>query len=214
MTSLACKPGLISLPANAQKLRIPFLDACCSSDAKRPGDDASCWYRRISAMICPYCVEDIPPQSTRHETCKKLKGEDFPPYYFDLHADEYAQAPVVLSVMGFGGHGKTVFLCALFHYLDHVLINLWPKFFNRRLDQKSLTTLQTHLDRLNQGILPARTDRIFPRPGIFRPTNMPKLNGTGTMPVLDDTTILIYDPPGEAFNTESEIVELAGFVKR
>ena len=165
-------------------------------------------------MICPYCVEDIPPQSTTHETCKKLKGKEFPPYYVDLHADEYAPDPVVLSVVGFGGHGKTVFLCSLFHYLDHYLINLWANFFNRRLDQDSLTTLQMHLDRLTTGSLPARTDRVFPRPGIFRPTHMPKVNGSGNMPALEDTTVLIYDPPGEAFKTESEIVELAGFVKR
>ena len=165
-------------------------------------------------MICPYCVEDIPPQSQKHETCKKLKDREFPPYYFDLHSDEYAQDPVILSVVGFGGHGKTVFLCALFHYLDHDLIKLWPNFYNRRLDQDSLTTLQTQLDKLTAGILPPRTDKIFPRPGIFRPTHMPKVPGTGKMPVLDDTTILIYDPPGEAFKTESEIVELAGFVKR
>ncbi|HMG74257.1 MAG TPA: SUMF1/EgtB/PvdO family nonheme iron enzyme [Pyrinomonadaceae bacterium] len=165
-------------------------------------------------MICPYCVEEIPAQSTKHETCKRLKNKDFPPYYFDLHSDEYARDPVILSVVGFGGHGKTVFLCALFHYLDNDLISLWPKFYNRRLDQDSLTTLQTHLDKLTAGILPERTDTIFPRPGIFRPTHMPKANGAGKMPVLDDTTILIYDPPGEAFKTESEILELAGFVKR
>jgi len=165
-------------------------------------------------MICPYCVEDIPPQSTKHETCKKLKDKEFPPYYFDLHSDEYARDPVILSVVGFGGHGKTVFLCALFHYLDHELFKLWPNFYNRRLDQDSLTTLQTHLDKLTAGILPARTDKVFPRPGIFRPTHMLKANGAGKLPVLDDTTILIYDPPGEAFKTESEIVELAGFVKR
>src|SRR5262245_58765891 len=118
-------------------------------------------------MICPYCVEDIPPHSTKHETCKKLKDREFAPYYVDLHGNEYSPDPVILSVVGFSGHGKTVFLCALFHYLDHYLVNVWPKFFNRRLDQESLTTLDNNLDLLTAGRLPKRTDKIFPRPGIF-----------------------------------------------
>lgn len=165
-------------------------------------------------MICPYCVEDIPPHSTKHETCKKLKDREFPPFYLDFHGEEGSKDPVVLSVVGFSGHGKTVFLCALFDYLDHALINVWPDFFNQRLDQESLTTLETNLDQLTDGQLPKRTDKIFPRPGIFRLTHMPEVNGTSKMPPLEDTTILMYDPPGEAFLTESEIVEFASFVKR
>src|SRR6476620_11681415 len=152
-------------------------------------------------MICPYCVEEIPPHSTRHETCKKLKDREFPPFYLDFHGEEGSKDPVVLSVVGFSGHGKTVFLCALFDYLDHSLINVWPNFFNQRLDQESLTTLETNLDQLTDGQLPKRTDKIFPRPGIFRLTHMPKVNGTGNLPTLEDTTVLIYDPPGEAFLT-------------
>ncbi len=165
-------------------------------------------------MICPYCVEDIPPHSTKHETCKKLKGIDFPPFYLDFHAEEYSPDPIVLSVVGFTGHGKTVFLCALFDYLDHYLIRVWPKFYNQRLDQNSLTTVDTNLGKLTNGTLPPPTVKDFPRPGIFRPTHLPKTNGTSKMPPLEDTTILIYDPPGEAFLTETEIVEYASFVKR
>lgn len=165
-------------------------------------------------MICPYCVEDIPAHSTKHETCKKLKDKEFPLFYLDFHAEEYSRDPVVLSVVGFTGHGKTVFLCALFHYLDHYLIRIWPKFFNQRLDQESLTTVDTNLGQLTKGKLPPPTLKNFPRPGIFRPTHLPKTNGMSKMPPLEDTTILIYDPPGEAFSTESEIVEYASFVKR
>jgi len=165
-------------------------------------------------MICPYCVEDIPPQSTKHEACTKLKDREFPPFYLDFHAEEYSRDPIVLSVVGFSGHGKTVFLCALFDYLDHYLIRVWPKFFNQRLDQESLTTVDTNLGELSKGGLPPRTAKNFPRPGIFRPTHLPKTNGASQMPPLEDTTILIYDPPGEAFSTEREIVEFASFVKR
>jgi formylglycine-generating enzyme required for sulfatase activity len=165
-------------------------------------------------MICPYCVEDIPPQSKKHATCKKLKDREFPLFYLDFHAEEYSRDPIVLSVVGFAGHGKTVFLCALFDYLDHYLIRVWPNFNNQRLDQDSLTTVDTNLAQLTKGKLPPPTVKNFPWPGIFRPTHLPKTKGTSKMPPLEDTTILIYDPPGEAFLTESEIVEFASFVKR
>lgn len=165
-------------------------------------------------MICPYCVEDVPANSNQHDTCKKLKGREFPPYYVDFHGDKDDTDPVILSVIGFSGHGKTVFLCALFDYLDHHLINIWPNFYNQRLDQESLSTLDANWDKLNNAKLPERTGRSFPRPGIFRLTHMPTVPGGNKMPPLVDTTVLIYDPPGEAFLTETEIVEFASFVKR
>jgi formylglycine-generating enzyme required for sulfatase activity len=43
---------------------------------------------------------------------------------------------------------------------------------------------------------------------------MPRITGSNKMPPLEDTTLLIYDPPGEAFLTENQIVEFASFVKR
>jgi len=165
-------------------------------------------------MICPYCVEDVPANSQTHDTCKKLKGREFPPFYIDFHGSEGSSDPVILSVVGFGGHGKTVFLCALFDYLDHYLIHVWPKFRAQRLDQESMDTLDANLDKLNKGILPERTGRNFPRPGIFRLRHMPPVISGAKMPPLEDTTILIFDPPGEAFLTENQIVEFASFVKR
>jgi formylglycine-generating enzyme required for sulfatase activity len=131
----------------------------------------------------------------------------------DYHGGEEATDPVVLSVVGFSGHGKTVFLCALFEYLDHHLTYIWPDFFNLVLDQDSLSTLNANREKLDDTKLPDRTSQSFPRPGIFRLTNMPYRAGN-KMPPLADTTILIYDPPGEAFVTEDKIVEFASFVKR
>jgi hypothetical protein len=190
-------------------------------------------------MICPYCVEEIPANSLRHAGCEvlealkdkdppqyaALKDKNFPQYYVDFHAAEGAEEPVVLSVVGFVGHGKTVYLCALFDFLDNVLVDVWPDFFNRVLDQESVNTLSAHRLTLRNGKLPGRTDpETFPRPGIFRLTNMPRpVEAAGQqpsppelprMPTLKDTTVLIYDPPGEAFVSEDRIVELARFVKR
>lgn len=164
-------------------------------------------------MICPYCVEDVPAGSQRHDGCQIIQTE-FPPFYMDYHGAVAATDPVILSVVGFSGHGKTVFLCALFEYLDQYLTAIWPDFFNLVLDQDSLSTLNAKREALDDTKLPARTPQSFPRPGIFRLTNMPCIQGNAHLPPLVDTTILIYDPPGEAFLNEAGIVKFARFVKR
>jgi Double-GTPase 2 len=165
-------------------------------------------------MICPYCLEDVPAGVDRHEGCKVLKDQKFPDFYLDFHGGEGTGEPLILSVVGSGGHGKTVYLCALFDFLDHQLTDIWPKFYNHVLDQDSLSRLITNRNTLDKGGLPERTAVSFPRPGIFRLTKMPHLDGASKMPPLEDTTVLICDPPGEAFETMNKIGELASFIKR
>jgi formylglycine-generating enzyme required for sulfatase activity len=167
-------------------------------------------------MICPYCAEDVPANSRQHHGCRRIRDKEFPPRYLDFHGGEGSVEPVVLSVVGFPGHGKTVYLCALFDYLDNHLTYMWPerRFHNHVLDQDSLSLLNENRRMLRNGILPPPTQQSFPRPGIFRLTNMPHSAGGNGLPPLVDTTVLIYDPPGEAFSTEDKIVEFASFVKR
>lgn len=166
-------------------------------------------------MICPYCVEDIPANSLQHVGCRISKNNKFPPFYVDYHSGERSVQPIVLSVVGFPGHGKTVFLCALFDYLDNHLTYIWRNFYNNVLDQESLSRLNENRHTLRNGKLPLPTkSENFPRPGIFRLTNMPHpAENNGVLPLVD-TTVLIYDPPGEAFFTEDKIVDFASFVKR
>lgn len=167
-------------------------------------------------MICPFCVEDVPVGTTQHFGCKRHKDGLFPELYIKFHGKEGAPDPVIISVVGFPGHGKTVYLCALFNFFDNVLTSIWPGFFSKVLDQTSMDTLRKNRDLLRKGELPASTDaKTFPRPGIFRLIKMPpSQEWSPIMPVLADTTILIYDPPGEAFSSDDKIDELASFVKR
>ncbi|MGB9182223.1 MAG: SUMF1/EgtB/PvdO family nonheme iron enzyme, partial [Pyrinomonadaceae bacterium] len=165
-------------------------------------------------MICPYCLEDVPANTQQHAECKINKVKKYPLFYTRFHGGEGASEPIILSVVGFSGHGKTVYLCALFDFLDNRLSHIWPKFYNHVLDQDSLSRLNENRAKLRKGELPERTRQSFPRPGIFRLTNMPHVQGSNGMPPLDDTTVLIYDPPGEAFDNESKIVDWASFVKR
>jgi formylglycine-generating enzyme required for sulfatase activity len=165
-------------------------------------------------MICPYCAEEIPANSQQHYGCSISKDNRFPPFYVDYHSEEGSVEPIVLSVVGFPGHGKTVYLCSLFDYLDNQLTYTWQNFFNHVLDQESLSTVNDNRRMLRSGVLPPPTEMSFPRPGIFRLTNMPHSASGNGLPPLVDTTVLIYDPPGEAFKTEGSIVEYASFVKR
>jgi Double-GTPase 2 len=166
-------------------------------------------------MICPYCAEDVPAGSQQHQGCKRASDKTFPPLYLEYHEDAGRAEPVVVSVIGFPGHGKTVFLCALFDYLDDHLPYIWRNNFHSLvLDQDSLTQLNDNRNMLRKGELPPPTERDFPRPGIFRLKHMPRPARDNGLPPLEDTTVLIYDPPGEAFRTEDKIVNFASFVKR
>jgi len=129
-----------------------------------------------------------------------------------LQGREDVDDPVVFSVVGSVGHGKTVFLCALFDFLDNHLTHIWPGFFSHVLDQDSLSLLNENRNRLRKGELPPPTQQSFPRPGIFRLTNIPQSNEGSSR--IEDTTMLIYDPPGEAFVTDQNISKLASFVRR
>ena len=164
-------------------------------------------------MICPYCVQEVYATATNHTDCPQEPNKPFPLLYLDHHAKKNSKPPVVVSVIGFVGHGKTVFLCALFHYLDRSLSSLWPGFFKEALDQDSLSTLNDQRDLLEAGQLPPMTPHVFPRPGIFRLRNMPRRDIPEEQ-FLEDTTVLIYDPTGEAFGNKDKIIELASFVKR
>ncbi len=85
------------------------------------------------------------------------------------------------------------------------LTKVWPKFYRLALDNYSVDTVRSNLEMLEKGELPESTRRIFPKPGIHQLTDIPQY---GTR------DLLIYDPPGEAFNTDEEMERYANFVQR
>ncbi len=149
-------------------------------------------------MLCPYCLEN-----TAGPTCHHCK-ESLPPLYARRHG-ALARPPAILSAVGFSGHGKTVYLAALLHMLEKRLTQIWSKFYRQALDLDSVRTVQQNLALLQKGELPESTRRNFPKPSIHQLTEIPQF---GTR------DLLIYDPPGEAFNSDEGIERYAHFVQR
>jgi hypothetical protein len=144
-------------------------------------------------MLCPYCLKN-----TSESTCKGC-GESLPPLYM-----KNARNLAIFSAVGFSGHGKTVYLAALLHAMEKQLTRTWPKFYRQGLDVEAVKRVQENLQLLRRGDLPESTRRNFPRPSIHLLAEMPQL---GTR------TLLIYDPPGEAFDTDEGIERFAHFVQ-
>jgi hypothetical protein len=122
-----------------------------------------------------------------------------------MYVKDYAEfPPAVASIIGFTGHGKTVFLSSLFHVLRHEeILRWWPDFYTLALDEFSLQTVLGNMRDLDQGRLPARTPRNFPRPTLLRVANVPG---------LPPCTLCFYDQSGEVFKEPAQWDQYARFV--
>jgi len=149
-------------------------------------------------MLCPYCLQDTSGTACQH--CK----ETLPPLYVQRRG-VFSKGPAILSAVGFSGHGKTVYLASLLYMLEKRLTQVWPKFYRQALDIDGVRTVQDNLKLLQEGNLPESTRRNFPRPNAHLLADIPHY-GTRDM--------LIYDPPGEAFNSDEGIERYAFFVQR
>lgn len=145
-------------------------------------------------MLCPYCLKN-----TSTATCSSC-NENLPPLYM-----KNARNLSIFSAVGFSGHGKTVYLASLLHAMEKQLTRTWPKFYRQGLDVEAVKRVQENLQLLRHGDLPESTRRNFPRPSIHLLAEMPQLGSR---------TLLIYDPPGEAFDTDEGIERYARFVQR
>lgn len=150
-------------------------------------------------MLCPYCLQN----TSAGVKCNHCK-EDLPPLYTQQHL-RLDKSPAVLSAVGFSGHGKTVYLAAMLDAMATQLPKVWPGFFRQGLDDESVTTVKNNLAMLRQGVLPESTRRNFPRPSAHRLNRMPQYG---------NRDLLIYDPPGEAFEKDIDIERFAHFIKQ
>jgi hypothetical protein len=132
-----------------------------------------------------------------------------PADYVDYHSGWLSafRSPAIVTVIGFSGHGKTVYLASLYYTLQNLAPRAWQEFFRQGLTLKTLKVLYDNLGLLKRGKMPDPTIS-FPEPNIDRLHKVPKFG---------DRTLLIYDPPGESFELDKfddAIKEYAGFVKQ
>ena len=151
-------------------------------------------------MLCPSCLQNTSGTKCQNKDC----GQEIPPLYLQRYG-EFSRKPSILSVVGFTGHGKTVYLATLMHALEQDLVAVWPRFYRLGLDQKTVDTVMQNSMLLARGELPKPTPRTFPQPSVHLLKEIPRYGTRG---------LIIYDPSGEAFNSDEGIKSLAGFVQR
>ena len=149
-------------------------------------------------MLCPYCLKEFSGTKCQTQGCPEI-----PIAYLEAQKGLFPRAPAMFSAVGFSGHGKTVYLAALFQVMGRNLVNVWPDFYRQGLETEAVRTVMDNLARLEKGVLPDPTPRNFPRPSLHKLVDMPHFK---------TRTWLVYDPPGEAFESDADIERFAHFV--
>ncbi len=159
-------------------------------------------------MLCPFCLtnqknfHNIERDGIPRLLCPKCK-EAIPSRYI---ADYKTCPPVVVSVVGFRGHGKTVYCASLFYAMRRSgLASIWPGFFTTALNEESLDIVIANSSMLEKGELPPSTVKNFPRPTLLQ------IHG---IPGYPPRTLLFYDTAGEVFERASAVSRYASFVMR
>lgn len=151
-------------------------------------------------MLCPNCLRDTSGQTCHYKDCAK----ELPPLYIQDYK-KFSHNPSIFSIVGFSGHGKTVYLASMMYALEKILVMVWPRFYRLGLDEMTANLMIQNSMLLNKGELPEPTRRVLPAPSIHLLNEIPNYGTRG---------LVIYDPPGEAFNSEEGIKSYAEFVKR
>ena len=153
--------------------------------------------------FCPIClkIEELKEhKNTAGEIsylCQEREGE-VPMEYLDKWREF---PPVVFSVVGDRGHGKTVYLHALLLQLQQLVRDrVWPEFNYTPIPDMGMQAAFEKTLGLRQGSLPESSQSVFPDPQILR------IRG---MPVFGNYHLLLYDTSGEVL-TKSLVRKTAG----
>lgn len=152
-------------------------------------------------MRCPYCLTDNQElarderKGTYHcNTCKTLIPKAFLNVKKTLHSS--------VGVVGFAGHGKTVYLTSLFSSLGRFSVN-WHDYYYRSLDDYTHRILYEQVPMFDSGDLPESTPANFPNPALVK---------YHQIPVFGDAIFGFYDTAGEVFSEVAQISRAGFFV--
>ncbi len=174
-----------------------------SRSGRRSGRAGAGWMARD--VQCQNCLRNnavLVSRSSSEERGERFScdfcGSAIPTEYV---AD--ARVPkVVVSAIGFRGHGKTVYFASLFHSLN-LLPQAWPGFFTYPYDDQSLRTVRNQVQSLRYGTLPPPSPREFPVPTVLK---------FGRVPGFGDRTFIFFDTSGEVYTQLGSLGAQENFV--
>jgi len=149
---------------------------------------------------CPYCLSE-----TRAELkpgtgyCCPECQEALPRDYVDR-----SNSRARIGLVGFTGHGKTVYLTSLFYTL-RVLSNrdIWRNFSWRTCDDHTHKIKYSDVRKFENSKLPQSTPENFPRPALIHLQNVPSMG---------DIFLTFYDTAGRVYESTEKITDMGRFV--
>ena len=152
-------------------------------------------------MRCPYCLTSHKTfevdDSTGGYNCPNCKTI-IPRTY--VESRQFPRSTV--GVVGFSGHGKTVFLTSLFSSLGK-FSNYWDRYYFRSLDDFTHRILYEQVKMFEEGELPESTPANFPNPALLQYNEIPDFGSC---------FLSFYDTAGEVFNDVEQITRTGFFV--
>ena len=156
-------------------------------------------------MNCPYCLVPFKPKEEKkgnstlyicsNPNCKR----EVPTVYV---RKGWGVKSVSVGLVGFPGHGKTVYLTSLF-YLLKFLKQKWEKYYFLSLDDNTHKIMHIHVLLFEDSQLPGRTQANFPEPSLIHFQKIPNFG---------DLFLSAYDTGGDVFYDTLKIAEQGRFV--
>lgn len=153
---------------------------------------------------CPYCLNETRPKLERKGStsvytclipeCKAEIPRDF--------VEKRKIPRATIGLVGFSGHGKTVYITSLF-YLLKFLRREWEDYYFLSLDDNTHKIVHEHIPLFEESQLPESTPANFPFPSLIR---------FHSIPYYGDWFLSIYDTAGEVFEETQMITEQGRFV--
>jgi len=157
-------------------------------------------------ILCPHCLNEIEPKKEYkgsaevyvcpREDCKR----ELPRIYV-----EGKMPKTIVGLVGFTGHGKTVYLTSLF-YLLKKLREIYPEYYFLCADEYALEVIYKHVKEFEQNSeLPKSTSENFPEPALleFR-----------SIPLFGEWFLIFFDTGGRVFREPGKISDTARYVAK